>query len=178
MKTNPYPDLQLPLPKSTIIALVHRQRLHIPDHLRILINTTITAKEPHPRHTQNRLRDPLILVLVRLIHKRLGLDVAVEVIRDEVIVTMVFDGASQSTERASVAEGASLDCLEDFEEVWIESVGAVVVCVAEVFDIFSEVTEEEYVIFSNLTGNFDLILLVQFRNRKEADLRWHHRKSR
>jgi hypothetical protein len=169
-QSHPRPS-QLPLPKPTVITLLHRQRLHIPNHLRILINTSITTKEPHPRHTQNRLRDPLVLVLVRLVHKRLSLDIAVEVIRDEVVVSVVFDGAGQGTERACVAEGAGLDRLEDFEEVWVEGVGAVVVGVAEVFDVFGEVPEEEDVVLSDLAGDFDLLLLVQFRTRKEPNLR-------
>jgi len=59
---------QLALPKSTGIPLLRRERFHIPNHLCILIDTSIAAKESHSRHTQNRLSNPLILVLVRLVN--------------------------------------------------------------------------------------------------------------
>jgi hypothetical protein len=32
--------------------------------------------------------------------------------------------------------------------------------VAEVFDVFGQVAEEEYVVFSDFTGNFNLLLSV------------------
>jgi hypothetical protein len=38
-------------------------------------------------------------------------------------------------------------------------VGAVGVSVAEIFDIFGEVAEEEYVVLSNLTSDLDLLFI-------------------
>lgn len=106
-------------PPHHLLTLLRHQRLNIPDHLRILIDTAITTEEPHACHTQNRLRHPLILVLVRLVHQRLRLNITVEVIRNEVVVAMVFNSSSEGREGARVAEGAALDGFEDFEEVGI-----------------------------------------------------------
>jgi hypothetical protein len=102
--------------------LLWRQRLYIPDALRIFINTPITAEEPHARHTSDTLSNPLILVLVRLVDQRLSLVVAMEVIGDEVVVAMFFDCTDEGGESAGITEGIGLDFLEDFGEIRIEGV--------------------------------------------------------
>ena len=61
-------------------------------HIRILLNTPITTKEPHARHTRNRLLQPSLLVLICLIHQLMRLDITVEIIAHEVIIPMIGDG--------------------------------------------------------------------------------------
>lgn len=73
------------------------QRLHIPDALGILINAAVAAEEAHAGNRNDRLLDPLFLVLVRLINKVVRLVVAVEVIRHQVVITMVAHSRDQST---------------------------------------------------------------------------------
>jgi len=66
------------------------------------------------------------------------------------------DGADERRELALVAKGAGADRVEDLLEVRVDGVGAVGVRVAEVFDIFGEVAEEEDVGFADFAGDFDL----------------------
>ena len=116
--------------------LLRHHRLHIPNHIRILLNASITTKEPHPRHTSNAFANPLILIAIRLIHQLLRLDVGIEVIADKIIVAVVGDAVAQRAEARGVAEGIGFDGVEDAREVRVEGEGAVVVCVAQVFDVF------------------------------------------
>lgn len=169
--------LQLSLLQPSPRRFPGNQRLDIPNTLRILVNATITAEEAHTSHTGDALGEPLILVLVGFVNEGLGLVVAVEVVRDEVVVAVVFDGSDESTECTSVTESAFLDLLEDGAEVWVESVRAVVVCVAEILDIFGQVTEEEDVVLSDFTSDFNLHMSARFLvGRGWLDLRWLHHK--
>ena len=61
-------------------ALRKLDLLRIPDLLSILLNAAIRAKEAHPRHSSDRLGQPLSLVLVRLVDKLLRIDIALEVV--------------------------------------------------------------------------------------------------
>ena len=117
-----------PIPPTGILLRHHR--LHIPDHIRILLNTTITAKKPHPGHTNNALAHPLILIPIRLIHQLLRLDIGIEVVADEIIVAVIGDAVAERVEAGGVAEGVGFYGVEDAREVWVEREGAVVVCVA------------------------------------------------
>lgn len=72
------------------------KRLGIPDALSILINAAITAEEAHARYRRDCLLDPLLLVLICLVHQLMGLIVAVEVVRHQVVVAMIADGCNQS----------------------------------------------------------------------------------
>lgn len=85
------------------------------------------------------------------------LDVAVEVVADEVVVAVVANGADEGGELVGVAEGVGLDGVEDFDQVRVDGMGAVVVCVAQVFDVFGQVAEEEDVVLADLAGDFDLV---------------------
>ena len=58
-----------------------------------------------------------------------------------------------------VAKGIGFDGGEDFREVRVEREGAVVVRVAEVFDVFGEVAEEEDVGVADFAGYFDLYFI-------------------
>lgn len=75
-------------------SLLRRQRLHIPDHVRILLDAAIAAEEAHPRYTRDALANPLLLVFIRLIHQFLRLDIAVEIIADEIVVAVVGDAVA------------------------------------------------------------------------------------
>lgn len=64
------------------------------------------------------------------------LDIAIEVIRHEVIIALIDDGIAECGETARVAESAGFDGVEDAGEVRVELEIAVRVGVAEVFDVF------------------------------------------
>ena len=117
--------------------LLRHQRLHIPDHIRILLNTAIATEKPHPGHTLNTLGHPLLLIFISLIDEVLRLDIAAEIVADEVIIAVIDDAVAERVEARSVAECAGADRVEDFREVWVQGEGgAVGVCVAQVFDVF------------------------------------------
>lgn len=86
------------------------------------------------------------------------LDVAVEVIADEIVIAVIDYGVAEGGEAAGVAEHAAFDGVEDFLKVLVELEGTVGVGVTEVFDVFGEIAEEEDVIFADLARNFDLDL--------------------
>jgi hypothetical protein len=106
-------SLQLVRLQSTVLLLFWRQGFDVPNALCILIHASITGEESHAGYRGDRLREPFILVLVCLVHKRLRLDVAVEVIGNEVVVSMVFNAANQSAEGVGVTEGVLLDLVEN-----------------------------------------------------------------
>ena len=86
----------------------------------------------------------------------MGLDVAVEVVRNEVVVAVVGDGVAQGAEAARVTEFSTLDGIENFGEVGIELEAAIGVGVTEIFDVLGEVTEEEDVGFADFAGDFNV----------------------
>lgn len=137
-------------------SILGRQGLNVPDHIRILLNAPIATEEAHPAHAGDALANPLILILVGLIHKRMRLDVAVEVIADEIEIAVIDDGVAEGGEAAGVAEHATFDGAEDFLEVLVELEGTIGVGVAEVFNVFSEVAEEEDVVFADLACDLNL----------------------
>lgn len=120
------------------------------------MDAPVAAEEAHATHAGNAFADPLVLILVRLIHQRVRLDVAVEVIAHEVVIAVVDNGVAESGEAARVAEHVTLDGVEDFLEVRVQLEGAVGVGVAEVFHVLGEIAEEEDIVFADLTGDFDL----------------------
>ena len=85
------------------------------------------------------------------------LDIAVEVVADEIVVAVIADGADEGGELVRVAESVRLDGVEDFDQVRVHGVTAVVVRVPEVFHVFGKVAEEEDVVFADFAGDFDLI---------------------
>ena len=144
-------SLSLPLPLS-----LRRQRLDIPNALRILQNAAIAAKEAHAAHALDALAHPLVLVLERLVDQGLGLDVGIEVVADEVVVAMVEDAVDQRAELASVAKDVGLDGIEDLLERGVDGVAAVVVVVAQVLDALGQVAEEKDIRVADFAGNFNL----------------------
>ena len=83
-------------------------------------------------------------------------DVAVEVVTDEVVIAMIGYGGHESAELVSITKGIRVNSVEDLLEIWVNGVGAVVVGMAEVFDIFGKVSKEEYVGITDLTSDFNL----------------------
>ena len=83
-------------------------------------------------------------------------DVGVEIVRDEVVITVLFDRAYQRGEISFVAEHIVFDCVEDALQLWVQLEAAVEVSVAQVLDVFSEVTEEEDVLLADFAGDLDL----------------------
>lgn len=84
------------------------------------------------------------------------LQVAVEVVRDEIVVAMINNAANKSRERPLVTECAALDCFEDLLEVRIDLALAVEMRVTEIFHIFGKVAEQEDVLITSLAGDLDL----------------------
>jgi hypothetical protein len=131
-------------------------RLHIPNTLRILTNTPITRKEPHPRHRQNALPHPLLLILIRLIHQLLRLDIAIKVVRHQIVITVLLHRRDQGGEVVGGTKGVGADEGEDGGEGGVQGRGSVGVGVAQVFDVFGEVAEEEDVLLADFAGYFNL----------------------
>lgn len=75
---------------------------------------------------------------------------------------MVSHSCEHGTKVVSFAKCTILDLLEDFLEIRVDCMGTVVVCVSQILHIFCEVAKEENVVLSNLSGDFDLFLMVSF----------------
>lgn len=69
-----------PQSRSSAYLLLDLERLQIPDHIGVLLNTTIAAEEAHSGYASNALLKPSILVLVGFIDQLVRLDVAVKVV--------------------------------------------------------------------------------------------------
>lgn len=83
---------------SRALALLDDEGLNVPDLISVLVDAAVAAEESHPGNARDGLGDPFFLVLVRCIHQRVGLVVAVEVVRYEVVVTVVTDRRDQGPE--------------------------------------------------------------------------------
>ena len=136
--------------------LVHSERLNVPDAIGILVDAAVRGEEAHARDAGDALGDPLLLVFVRLIHKRVSLNVAVKVVRDKVVIAMVTNSRDHARKVLGVAKGAVLNGLKHLDQVGIDAVRAIGVRMAKILDILGEVTKEEYVILTNLTRDFNL----------------------
>jgi hypothetical protein len=87
-------------------------------------------------------------------------DVGVEIVRDEVVVTVFFDGACERGEVGFVAEHVIFDRVEDTLQLWVQLEAPVEVSVAKVLDVFGEIAEEEDVLLADFAGDFDLSVLA------------------
>ena len=86
----------------------------------------------------------------------MSFDVAVEIIRDEIVISLIDNAVAQGGKSTRVAESTTFDGVENFGEVAVELEVAVGVGVAEVFDVFSEVAEKEDVGFADFARDFNL----------------------
>ena len=72
-------------------ALLWRQRLYVPDTVRIFHDASVTREETHSRDTGDTLADPFVLVFICLVDKSLSFDVAIEIVADKVVIAVVGD---------------------------------------------------------------------------------------
>jgi len=89
-----------------LILFLGHKRLHVPDRLSILINTPVAGEEAHPRNRSDRLRGPRLRVLEALINECLCLDVRREVIRNEIVISVLDNTVKQCREGLRVTKGA------------------------------------------------------------------------
>jgi hypothetical protein len=69
---------------------------------------------------------------------------------------MLLHRRDQRGEMVRGPKGIGADEVEDGFQVCVERVRGVGVCVAEVFDVFGQVAEEEDVLLADFAGYFDL----------------------
>ena len=84
------------------------------------------------------------------------LQVALEVVGDEVVVAMFGNATDEGRECGYVAKLAVLDYVEDLLQLRVDLILAIEVCVAEVFNILCQITEEKDVLVARLARDFDL----------------------
>lgn len=149
--------LRLSLPRASQPKLLpNRKRLDVPDALRVLVDAPVAGKEAHASHRRDALGHPLVLVPVRLVDQGVRLDVAAEVVRHQVVVSMLPHGGNQRAKVVGRPERALFDLAEHPVQVAVDRVGAVGVRVAKVLDVFCEVAKQEDVVLANLTSNLNL----------------------
>ena len=81
---------------------------------------------------------------------------------------MIRDAVDEGGELVRVAEHAAADGVEDFLQVRVDRVRAVVVVVAQVFHVFGQVAEEEDVGVTDFAGDLDL------RKRIDSQQGWRY----
>lgn len=86
----------------------------------------------------------------------MGLAVRTEVIGNKIIVAVFDDGVDEGRKGRLVAKHALLDGVKHLFQFRVEFVFAVIVGVAEVFDVFGQVAKEEDVLVAGFTRDFDL----------------------
>ena len=143
----------LPVQQSLV---VNGEGLDIPDLLSVLVDTPVAAEESHASHARDALRYPLLLVPVRLVHERLCLVVAMEIVRHKVVVSVVTHRRDERPKVVRRSERALLNLLKHTREVGVDRVRAIGMCVAEIVNILGKVSEEEDVVLANLTSDFNL----------------------
>lgn len=88
-----------------------------------------------------------------------------EIIRYQVVVPVVPNRRDHASEVLGFTKSALFDLLEDLGEIGIDGVRAIIVGVAEIFNILGKIAEEEDVVLSNLTRNFNLAdVSISLRN--------------
>lgn len=102
------------------IKILWHQWLNVPNSLSILVDATITAEETHSGNTLDTLANPLILVLVCLVDQSLSLNVAVEIVGNEVVITVILDGADKCAKGVGVTKHIRFDGLEDLSQTLIK----------------------------------------------------------
>lgn len=86
----------------------------------------------------------------------MSLAVAVEIVADQVVVTMILNSTDQGTESTLIAESTILDAVEDLDKLRVDAVVAIEMGMSEILNILREVTEEENILFANLTSDLDV----------------------
>lgn len=152
-----------PVRRVTLLGVLRlgRQRLHVPDHLGILINTSITGEKSHSCDRSDGLGQPLLLVLVRLIDELLSINIALEVVGDQVVVSMLDNGIDQSRELTSVTKYTFLDRLEDALKHRVQVKLGIEVGVAQIFHVLGQVTEKKDVVLSDLASDLNICAITR-----------------
>lgn len=86
-------------------------------------------------------------------------DVTVEVIGNEIVVSVISDGVAECAETAGVAKSAAFDRVKNIGQVRVKSKGAEIVSVAKVFNILGQVTKKKDIGVTDFTCYFDLVLI-------------------
>lgn len=81
------------------------------------------------------------------------LHVALEVVRHQVVVSVLGDAVDKGTELTRIAKHALTNDAEDTGELRVELEARVGVGVAQVLDVLGEVAEEEDVVFADLSSS-------------------------
>jgi hypothetical protein len=89
----------------------------------------------------------------------MSLVVAVEVVRHQVVVTVITDSSDQGAKVMDRAKSALLDLGKHFLQVGVNFMRAVLVTVSEIFNVFSEVAKQEDVVLANLASYFNLFMV-------------------
>lgn len=84
------------------------------------MDTTIATEKSHAAHTGDALGNPLVLVLIRLVDKRMRLDITVEVVGNEIIVAVFGNGVAESAEAVRIAKSAAFDGIKNLCKIRIE----------------------------------------------------------
>ena len=129
---------------------------NVPNAFGILIDATITAKESHPGNGRDTLLDPTVLILECFVDQLVGFEIGVEIVGNEVVVSVVFNGVDEGGKGVLVAKSTGVEGIKDSVEFRVELVFTIVVIVAEVFDVFGEVAKEEDVLVAGFTSDLDL----------------------
>ena len=114
------------------------------------------GEESHSADGSDTLGQPFFLVGVGFIDQLVCLDIAMEVIRDQVVISVVYDAVDERGELVGVAERAFANGFEYIIEIRVELKLIVEMCMTEVFDVLGQITEQENVLFANLAGDLDL----------------------
>lgn len=138
--------------------VVNDKRLDVPNLLGIFVDAAVTGEETHASHSLDALGDPFILVAVGVVHKRMSVDIAAEIIRNKIEIPVLAYSGNHATEIVRSAECSLFDLVEDLVEVSVDAVGSVVVRMAEILDVLGEVAEEEDIVLADFSGDFDLRL--------------------
>jgi len=97
------------------------------------------------------------LVLVSGINHILRLAVAVEIVRDQVVITVV-DGIHNSVEVTGFTKGAVLYGIKDALQLRVKfEARAVFVGMAKILNVLGKVSKQEDVVLTNLASNFNLV---------------------
>lgn len=96
------------------LSVLDEQWLHVPNTLGILVDASVRTEETHSGDAADALGHPLILVSVFIVHHLLGVDVALEIVRYQIVVTVITNGRHQGTKVIGLSELAALDGLKDF----------------------------------------------------------------
>ena len=84
------------------------------------------------------------------------LDVAVEVVRNEIVVALIDDGVAKRAEAVCVTEFATFDGVKHFGEVIVKLEVAICVGMTEILDVLGEGTEEKDVGFADFASDLDV----------------------